>query len=65
MELMIKCDGKNVEIYATEDCDCKMLLDTALNIIENSIKDIREIRDAEQAEKVKNMVARAVLEMES
>lgn len=64
MKFVIESDGIDVKVTGTADCDYKMMLNTALNVIDEVIKDIREVGDDEQAEMVKNMVARAVLEME-
>lgn len=62
MNFMLEFDGKEIKITGGP-CDHVTMLNTMTSVIEKVIKDIRENEDAEQAEKVKNMVARAVLEM--
>lgn len=63
MRFVIESDGIDVKVTGTADCDYKMMLNTALNVIDEVIKDIRETGDDAQAEEVKNLVAKAVLEM--
>ena len=64
MRFVIESDGIDVKVTGTADCDRKMMLNTALTVIDEVIKDIREVGDDTQAEKVKNLVTKAVLEME-
>ena len=64
MKFVIESDGIDVKVTGTADCNRKMMLNTALTVIDEVIKDIRETGDDAQVEEVKNLVANAVLEME-